>query len=370
MTVDVVNSQNQKVGSLDVRDDVFGGRVKTDLIWESVVRENAAERRGTHATKNRGAGQRQRQEAVAAEGHRPRARRRGAEPAVAQGRHGVRPAAAQLRLPRCRRRSSGARCARRSPRSSRTARVTVVDALAASRDQDEGGGGDAEGARRDGQDAARRREARREAARCRCAISTGVRFVPSNRVTARDVMDTRPRDRDARGASSGCRRCWREADRRHPPPARSPRRRRSSARTGGRSCSRWRRDANKIEIRQRRREAARLEGRERAHGASRTARSSGRAGSSAGARTGRRRTCGCARARSCRSSSKEPREQSECEMRMQSERQIADLALRNPHRITGFRYADSHIQADVAGPAVSDRPGVRRDHRRASRTGR
>src|ERR1700754_5037477 len=54
MTVDVVNSQNQKVGSADVRDDVFGGRVKTDLIWESVTRQNAAERRGTHATKVRG----------------------------------------------------------------------------------------------------------------------------------------------------------------------------------------------------------------------------------------------------------------------------------------------------------------------------
>ncbi|HEY8535979.1 MAG TPA: 50S ribosomal protein L4 [Vicinamibacterales bacterium] len=53
MTVDVVNAQNQKVGSIDVRDDVFGGRVKVDLIWESVVRQNAAERRGTHATKNR-----------------------------------------------------------------------------------------------------------------------------------------------------------------------------------------------------------------------------------------------------------------------------------------------------------------------------
>ena len=53
MTVDVVNSDNQKVGSVDLRDDVFGGRVKTDLIHESVVHANAAERRGTHATKNR-----------------------------------------------------------------------------------------------------------------------------------------------------------------------------------------------------------------------------------------------------------------------------------------------------------------------------
>ena len=53
MTVDVVNQQNEKVGSLDLRDEVFGGRIKTDLIHESVVRANAAERRGTHATKTR-----------------------------------------------------------------------------------------------------------------------------------------------------------------------------------------------------------------------------------------------------------------------------------------------------------------------------
>jgi large subunit ribosomal protein L4 len=53
MTVDVVNQQNEKVGSLDLSDAVFGGRVKTDLIHESVVRANAAERRGTHATKTR-----------------------------------------------------------------------------------------------------------------------------------------------------------------------------------------------------------------------------------------------------------------------------------------------------------------------------
>src|SRR5436190_10168442 len=53
MTVDVVNSENKKVGSVDLSDEVFGGRVKTDLIHESVVRANAADRRGTHATKAR-----------------------------------------------------------------------------------------------------------------------------------------------------------------------------------------------------------------------------------------------------------------------------------------------------------------------------
>ena len=53
MKIDVVNSKKESVGSLDLKDEVFGGRVKTDLIWEAVVQENAAERRGTHATKNR-----------------------------------------------------------------------------------------------------------------------------------------------------------------------------------------------------------------------------------------------------------------------------------------------------------------------------
>ena len=53
MTVDVVNQQNEKVGSVDLPDEVFGGRVKRDLIHASVVRSNAADRRGTHATKNR-----------------------------------------------------------------------------------------------------------------------------------------------------------------------------------------------------------------------------------------------------------------------------------------------------------------------------
>jgi large subunit ribosomal protein L4 len=53
MTLDVVNGENKKVGSVDLKDEVFSGPVKTDLIWESVVRANASERRGTHMTKNR-----------------------------------------------------------------------------------------------------------------------------------------------------------------------------------------------------------------------------------------------------------------------------------------------------------------------------
>ena len=53
MKLDVVDNTNKTVGTLELNDELFGGRVKTDLIWESVVQENAAERRGTHATKNR-----------------------------------------------------------------------------------------------------------------------------------------------------------------------------------------------------------------------------------------------------------------------------------------------------------------------------
>jgi large subunit ribosomal protein L4 len=53
MKLDVVNKDNQKVGSVDVADAVFAGPVKRDLIWEAVVQQNASERRGTHMTKNR-----------------------------------------------------------------------------------------------------------------------------------------------------------------------------------------------------------------------------------------------------------------------------------------------------------------------------
>ena len=53
MTLDVVNGENQKVGSVDLGETVFSGPIKRDLIWESVVRQNASERRGTHKAKNR-----------------------------------------------------------------------------------------------------------------------------------------------------------------------------------------------------------------------------------------------------------------------------------------------------------------------------
>jgi len=53
MKIHIVNANNEPVGDFELSDALFGGRVKRDLIWESVVQQNAAERRGTHATKTR-----------------------------------------------------------------------------------------------------------------------------------------------------------------------------------------------------------------------------------------------------------------------------------------------------------------------------
>jgi large subunit ribosomal protein L4 len=53
MKLNVINANSETVGSVDLDDAVFAGAIKTDVIWESVVRQNASERRGTHMTKNR-----------------------------------------------------------------------------------------------------------------------------------------------------------------------------------------------------------------------------------------------------------------------------------------------------------------------------
>jgi large subunit ribosomal protein L4 len=53
MKINIVNANNDTVGDLELNDELFGGRVNRDLIWESVVQQNASERRGTHATKTR-----------------------------------------------------------------------------------------------------------------------------------------------------------------------------------------------------------------------------------------------------------------------------------------------------------------------------
>jgi len=50
--IDVVNLGGEKVGSLELADEVFGA-VNEDLLWEAVKHYRAGQRAGTHATKNR-----------------------------------------------------------------------------------------------------------------------------------------------------------------------------------------------------------------------------------------------------------------------------------------------------------------------------
>ncbi|HLJ90974.1 MAG TPA: 50S ribosomal protein L4 [Candidatus Angelobacter sp.] len=51
-TIDVLDLNGKKVGSLELAEEVFGA-VNEDLLWESVKHYRAAKRAGTHATKNR-----------------------------------------------------------------------------------------------------------------------------------------------------------------------------------------------------------------------------------------------------------------------------------------------------------------------------
>ena len=50
--IDVVDLNGKKVGSFELADEVFGG-VNEDLLWEAVKQYRAAQRAGTHATKNK-----------------------------------------------------------------------------------------------------------------------------------------------------------------------------------------------------------------------------------------------------------------------------------------------------------------------------
>ncbi len=51
-TIDVHNLSGEKVGTLDLADEVFGA-IHEDLLWEAVKHYRASLRAGTHATKNR-----------------------------------------------------------------------------------------------------------------------------------------------------------------------------------------------------------------------------------------------------------------------------------------------------------------------------
>ena len=194
MTVDVVNSQNEKVGSLDLRDEVFGGRIKTDLIHESVVRANAAERRGTHATKTRAM--------VSGSGKKPWRQKGTGRARVGEVRNplwrkggtvfGPQPRSYEYQLPR--KVEKGALRAALAQKL-RDGAVTVVDALPVAEIKTKAA---AEMLRRLGVDGGKQAtkvllvDVKPED---KLALSVrnieGVRVLPSNRISARDVMDTR-----------------------------------------------------------------------------------------------------------------------------------------------------------------------------------
>ena len=52
-TVDVIDLNNQKVGELELADEVFGAEVNESLLYEAVRQFQATQRAGTHKTKVR-----------------------------------------------------------------------------------------------------------------------------------------------------------------------------------------------------------------------------------------------------------------------------------------------------------------------------
>ena len=50
--IDVIDLTGKKVGSFELADEVFG-TINEDLLWEAVTHYRAAQRAGTHATKNK-----------------------------------------------------------------------------------------------------------------------------------------------------------------------------------------------------------------------------------------------------------------------------------------------------------------------------
>ncbi len=189
MTVDVVNQQNVKVGSLDLSETVFGGRVKTDLIHTSVIRQNAAERRGTHATKVRGD--------VAGSGKKPWRQKGTGRARVGEIRNplwrkggtvfGPQPRSYEYQLPK--KVEKGALRAALSQKL-HDGEVIVVDALAVEQVKTKAA---AELLKRLGVagKALLVDVAPQDALTLSVRNLEGVRLKASNRVTARDVMDTR-----------------------------------------------------------------------------------------------------------------------------------------------------------------------------------
>jgi large subunit ribosomal protein L4 len=189
MTVDVVNAENQKVGSLDLSDEVFGGRVKADLIHESVVRANAAERRGTHATKNRAL--------VSGSGKKPWRQKGTGRARVGEIRNplwrkggtvfGPQPRSYEYQLPK--KVEKGALRAALAEKIQGGA-VVIVEALASSEVKTKAAVGLLKGLGVDGKALIVDVHPDEKFALSVRNVA-GVRMLPSSRVTARDVADTR-----------------------------------------------------------------------------------------------------------------------------------------------------------------------------------
>ena len=189
MQLDIVNSDNKKIGVVEMSDDVFGGRVNTDLIWESVVRANAATRRGTHATKNRAL--------VSGSGKKPWRQKGTGRARVGEIRNplwrkggttfGPHPRSYDYQLPK--KVEKGALRAAFAQKLKDGA-VTIVDALATSEVKTKAASALLKGLGATGKTLIV--DVKPDA---NFALSVrnlaGVKLVPSNRVTARDVMDTR-----------------------------------------------------------------------------------------------------------------------------------------------------------------------------------
>jgi large subunit ribosomal protein L4 len=189
MTVDVVNSQNEKVGTVDLRDELFGGRIKTDLIHESVVRANAAERRGTHGTKTRAM--------VSGSGKKPWRQKGTGRARVGEIRNplwrkggtvfGPQPRSYEYQLPR--KVEKGALRAALAVKL-RDGAVTVVDALSIGEIKTKAA---AEMLRRLGVNGKTLLVDVKPEDKLALSVRNieGVRLLPSNRISARDVMNTR-----------------------------------------------------------------------------------------------------------------------------------------------------------------------------------
>ena len=53
MQIDVENIQREKVGTIDLPDEIFMAEVSPALLWEQVKAQRASRRQGTHKTKGR-----------------------------------------------------------------------------------------------------------------------------------------------------------------------------------------------------------------------------------------------------------------------------------------------------------------------------